>query len=55
MKSRLRAKAGEREEKEEELQPEAFDRDLASLGSAAQRLEQFRLQVIDWLYPDDET
>ena len=53
--SRLSAKKGEREELEEELQPEAFDSDLQRLGSAAMELERFRLQVIDWLYPDDGT
>ncbi|MBI4191707.1 MAG: hypothetical protein HY525_14360 [Betaproteobacteria bacterium] len=53
--SRLSAKKGEREELEEELQPEAFDGDLQRLGLAATELERFRLQVIDWLYPDDGT
>lgn len=50
--SKLRGKAGEREEREEELQPEAFDRDLQRLASAAEQLEAFRLRVIDWLYPE---
>lgn len=52
--SKLRGKAGEREEVEEELQPDAFDADLARLATAAARLEGFRRQVIDWLYPDSE-
>lgn len=52
--SKLRGKAGEREEVEEELQPDAFDTDLEQLSAAARRLETFRRQVIDWLYPDNE-
>jgi hypothetical protein len=50
---KLRASKGEREEKEEELQPEAFNIDLQRLSAAAARLEKFRLQVIDWLYPEE--
>lgn len=53
--SRLRAKKGEREELEEELQAEAFDGDLQRLARAATELERFRLQVIDWLYASDGT
>ena len=53
--SRLSAKKGEREELEEELQPEAFDDELQRLASAAAKLERFRLQVIDWLYPNNGT
>ena len=49
--SKLRGKNGEREEMEEELQPEAFNDDLQRLAVAANALEKFRLQVIDWLYP----
>jgi parvulin-like peptidyl-prolyl isomerase len=52
--SKLRGNKGEREEKEEELQPDAFNRDLVRLTAAAARLEAFRLQVIDWLYPSDD-
>lgn len=52
--SKLRGKAGQREELEEELQPNAFDADLQRLAAAGGRLEKFRLQVIDWLYPDIE-
>lgn len=52
--SKLRGKAGQREELEEELQPNAFDADLERLAAAGGRLEKFRLQVIDWLYPDLE-
>lgn len=55
MKSRLVTKNGEREEKEEELQPQAFDDDLEALDSTGQELEHFRLLVIDWLYPDVES
>jgi len=50
--SKLRGRKGEREEKEEELQPDAFDQDLQRLAAAASRLEVFRLRVIDWLYPE---
>ena len=49
--SKLRGKKGEREETEEELQPEAFNADLSRLNVAANNLEEFRLKVIDWLYP----
>jgi hypothetical protein len=52
--SKLRGNKGEREEKEEELQPDTFNRDLERLTAAATRLEAFRLLVIDWLYPNDE-
>lgn len=52
--SKLRGKAGEREEQEEELQPSAFDVDLERLVTASVRLEAFRLKVIDWLYPENE-
>ena len=52
--SKLRGNKGEREEKEEELQPDAFNRDLECLATAAARLEAFRLQVIDWLHPCEQ-
>ena len=52
LNSKLRGKAGEREESEEELQPAAFDADLETLSLAAKRLEHFRLKIIHWLYPD---
>ncbi len=52
--SKLRGKAGQREELEEELQSNAFDADLQRLAAVGARLEKFRLQVIDWLYPDLE-
>lgn len=50
--SKLRRSKGEREEEEEELQPDAFNQDLQRLAAVAVRLEAFRLQVIDWLYPE---
>lgn len=50
--SRLRGSKGIREEDEEELLPEAFIADFDRLDSALQRLEVFRLKVINWLYPD---
>lgn len=49
--AKLRGSKGEREEKEEELQAEAFNPDLQRLAVAAEGLESFRLQIIDWLYP----
>ena len=49
--SKLRGSKGEREEKEEELQPEAFNGDLQRLAAAGTELEKFRLKIIDWLYP----
>lgn len=53
--SRLSGSNGEREEKVEELQPEAFNADLQRLAAAAVELEQFRQPVIEWLYPINET
>lgn len=51
--SRLRGSKGAREETEEELQPEAFTRDLQQLDAAGAALAKFRLRIIDWLYPCD--
>ena len=50
--SKLRASKGMREQKEEELLPEALNIDLELLSNASQNLEKFRLKVIDYLYPD---
>lgn len=50
--AKLRGSKGHREEKEEELQPEAFEADLQRLAEATEALEKFRLQIIDWLYPE---
>lgn len=52
--SRLSGSKGERKETEEELQPEAFNADLKRLNAAAVELEQFRKQIIEWLYPSNE-
>ena len=52
--SKLRARKGLREQEEEELLPEAFTADLQKLASALQKLETFRLKVLDWLYPDTQ-
>jgi len=49
----LRASKGIREESEEELLPEAFELDCGRLSIALQSLERFRLQVIQWRYPDE--
>lgn len=50
--SKLRGSKGERLENEEELQPEAFNNDLQLLTEAGKELNNFRLKIIDWLYPD---
>lgn len=50
--SKLRGSKGIREESEEELLPEAFNKDLERLKIAIQRIERFRLKVIDMVYPD---
>ena len=50
--SKLRGSKGIREESEEELLPEAFNADIERLNGALQRLEVFRMKVIDWMYPD---
>jgi len=50
--STLRASKGEREEQEEELQPEAFNADIERLRVAANIIEKFRIQIIDWKYPE---
>jgi hypothetical protein len=50
--SKLSGSKGLREEREEELHPQAFDGDLQRLASAAAKLETFRLLVISWLYPE---
>ena len=50
--SKLRASKGVRKQEEEELLPEAFNKDLEELLAASQNLEKFRLKVIDYLYPD---
>jgi hypothetical protein len=52
MNSKLRGSLGTREEKEEELLPEAFQADHARLRTAGTQLECFRRQLIDWEYPD---
>lgn len=51
---KLRGKEGIREKHEEELLPEAFTADFEKLDRALQRLEAFRLKVIDWLYPETQ-
>jgi hypothetical protein len=53
--SRLRARRGVREESQEELVPEAFSTDFARLSKALEDLDRFRLKVIDWLYPDEQS
>lgn len=50
-KSELRASKGTREDEEEEFLPDAFNADFKRISIALQALEDFRLKVIDWLYP----
>ena len=50
--SKLRASQGTRDEQEEELLPQAFEKDFERLSQALQGLERLRLKVINWLYPD---
>jgi hypothetical protein len=52
MNSKLSASQGIRKESAEELLPEAFTKDLAKAYLVSMELDKFRLQVIDWLYPD---
>jgi len=49
--SKLRGSKGEREESEEELLPEHLWKDLGNLNNAYGRLEKFRLEIIDLVYP----
>lgn len=51
--SRNRGKRGVREEKEEELLPETFEADFVKLDRALELLNKYRLEIIDWLYPDE--
>lgn len=52
-KSRLKSKGGTREETEEELMPEAFQKDLIKLNVLSLDLEMFRVNTINLLYPED--
>jgi hypothetical protein len=47
MHSRLSAAAGRRQESEEELLPEAFEEDLRKLDSVAEKLDAYRLKIIN--------
>lgn len=50
--SKLRGSKGLREETEEELLPEAFNKDLEQIDGILYELNEFRLKIIDWLYPE---
>ena len=50
--SKLRASKGEREESEEELLPKDLWSDIGELNNACDRLESYRLKIIDWIYAD---
>jgi hypothetical protein len=43
---------GERNEEEHEMLPEAFAAEHIALSGALAKLEEFRLQIIDWIFPD---
>lgn len=51
--SRLKTKKGMREEQEEELLPQDFEDDFKGLSDAQQKLEYFRLKIIDWQLPNE--
>lgn len=53
--SRLRDSTGILEQKEEELLPDAFNKDIERLDIALQELGKFRLRIIDWIYPDEHS
>lgn len=48
----LSGRKGLREKIEEKLLPEALDTDLDHIETILTELSDFRLQLIDWLYPD---
>lgn len=43
---------GERNEEEHEMLPEAFAAEHVALSGVLAKLEEFRLQIIDWIFPD---
>ena len=49
--SKLRGSKGERAESVEELLPKDLWQDLGDLNNACDRLESYRLKIIDWVYP----
>lgn len=49
--SKLKPSKGIREEMEEELMPEDFTGDLGRISKVSNDLENYRLRVINWLYP----
>lgn len=53
--SKLRGGKGIREQEEEELLPGTFNMDIERLDIALQELGKFRLKIIDWIYPDDNS
>jgi hypothetical protein len=53
--SKLKPSKGLREKIEEELMPEDFSSDLGEINSSMNDLEAYRLKIIDWLYPSEET
>ena len=50
--SRLKGGLGIREQQEEELLPEDFYADLQNLREASKEIENFRLKLINYIYPD---
>ena len=52
--SKLRSKKGIREIEEEDLTTESFDKYFKEITPVLERLEAFRLKIIDWKYPEIE-
>lgn len=51
--SKLRGSKGFLETIEEELLPEALNTDLEQIEAILNELNEFRLQIINWLYPEE--
>lgn len=52
--SKLRASKGLLEKKEEELLSETFNADFGKLENVLQQLNEFRVKIIEWRYPDEQ-
>jgi len=50
--SRLKPGKGLRVDEELDMMPEAFEADLDALMDMVKRIEEYRLLLIDWMYPD---
>ena len=49
---RSQLQGGVRDEEEHEMLPDAFAAENVALSAALVRLEEFRRQIIDWIFPD---